>query len=133
MSDAVGKMAEDKVGPWLKAANYLMSLRAEQLLTLLIACIFISAAVFVRYFMNTAIPEHLKAVQTGYMELAEKYLESKKEAEARHDEQFKRLEDRWDAAAKRTEETNNVLRDLVRQLILERRGAGLLPTPGGET
>ena len=70
-----------------------MSLRAEQLLTLLIACIFISAAVFVRYCMNTAIPEHLKAVQSGYMELAEKYLESKKEAEARHDEQFKRLED----------------------------------------
>jgi hypothetical protein len=60
-------------------------------------------------------------------------LADKNQIEKNQEERFKRLEDRWDNAAKRTEETNNVLRDLVRQLILERRGAGLLPTPNGET
>jgi di/tricarboxylate transporter len=129
----VSGSTEAKIGIGLKVAQYIFGLRAEQLLTLLVGGIFATFLVFAYWAVNTAIPGHLATVQAGYMELAEKYLDSKKEAEARHDEQFKRLEDRWDAAAKRTEETNNVLRDLVRQLILERRGAGLLPTPNGET
>jgi hypothetical protein len=129
----VSGTTEAKIGLGLKVAQYIFGLRAEQLLTLLVGGIFATFLVFAYWAVNTAIPGHLATVQEGYERLAKEYLADKNQIEKSQEERFKRLEDRWDNAAKRTEETNNVLRDLVRQLILERRGAGLLPTPNGET
>jgi hypothetical protein len=129
----VSETTEAKIGLGLKVAQYSFGLRAEQLLTLLVGGIFATFLVFAYWAVNTAIPGHLATVQEGYERLAKEYLADKNQIEKNQEERFKRLEDRWDNAAKRTEETNNVLRDLVRQLILERRGAGLLPTPNGET
>ena len=117
-----------------ETAAWLAGLRSEQLLTLLVVGMFSAAMLFGWYAIRYAIPRHLEAVQAGYERLAEDDRESRESAEKAYEERFKRLSDQWDAAAKRNEETNAAIRDLVRELLFQRRAGGaILPPGGGDT
>jgi len=117
-----------------ETAAWLAGLRSEQLLTLLVVGMFSAAMLFGWYAIRHAIPAHLATVQQGYERLAEDDRESRQAAEKAYEERFKRLSDQWDAAAKRNEETNRAIQDLVRELLFQRRAGGaILPPGGGDT
>ena len=121
--------ATDTPGRAIEAAKWLAGLRSEQLLTLLVVGMFVGAGAFFYYAINHVIPRHLATVQEGYERLAEDDRESRAAAERAYEERFKRLADQWDAAAKRNEETNRAIQDLVRELLFQRRAGGAIGPP----
>jgi hypothetical protein len=126
--------ATDTPGRIIEAARWLASLSASQIMTLFCVSLFVAGCYSIYYTVSHVVPVHLNTVQQGYEELADRYLQDAKEKELRYDERFKRLSDQWDAAAKRNEETNAAIRDLVRELLFQRRAGGaILPPAGGET
>ena len=126
--------ANDTPGRVIEAVKWLASLSAAQIMTLFCVAMFCAACYSIYYTAAYMVPTHLETVQRGYEELADRYLQDAKEKELRYDERFKRLSDQWDAAAKRNEETNRAIQDLVRELLFQRRAGGaILPPGGGDT
>ena len=98
------------------------------MLVLMIGVMIVGLGLSVRYAVNTAIPDHIKSIQTGYKELQESDKVARDEIEKRHDERLKAFGDRWESVAEKLEATMKMQESLVREIILRNR-QGMLDLP----